>query len=164
MWAVAYTHAQKETVAQQQLMQQNFEVYLPCFAKKVTHARKTRTIKKPLFPRYLFLHINNNQSWRCINSTRGIQYLLLNTNLTPKTIPALFLKSLKQQEDDDGLIQTAFSNPLQPGAPVLIQTGSFNGQVANVISLSDEGRVKILLDILGSSTMLEVPNNHIEAI
>ena len=78
-WFVAHTHPLKEIIAQQHLLEQGFEVYLPRFKKIRRHARKVEEVLVPLFPRYIFIGMNMEVArWRSVNGTRGVSYLLTN--------------------------------------------------------------------------------------
>ena len=57
-WYVVYAQAQKELVAHQNLIKQGFAAYLPRYRKNCRHARRTYTVMAPLFPRYLFVHMD----------------------------------------------------------------------------------------------------------
>ena len=162
MWAVAYTHSQKEFFAKVHIEQQGFKTYLPCYQKKIKRGNSLTT--KVLFPRYLFVQINDQQNWRPILSTRGVQTLLLSSKLKPQTISDPFISELKSLENDSGFIDVKTASDLKPGANIKINEGSFVGQVGTIISMSDNDRIKVLVDILGTSTEIEIFEKTVDTI
>ena len=59
------------------LRRQGFTTYTPRLLKQRRHARKTETVCRPLFPRYVFVLIDHtNQGWHAIRSTFGVVSLV----------------------------------------------------------------------------------------
>ena len=61
-WYIIHTLVNNETKALYNLSRQNFLVYMPKYKKVINHARKIKTVFKPLFPRYLFVHFDINNA------------------------------------------------------------------------------------------------------
>ena len=60
-WFVVQTQVNSEQIAAANIKQKGFEVYYPNFFKTISHARKTKKVIKPLFPRYIFVSFNKNK-------------------------------------------------------------------------------------------------------
>ena len=76
-WYVAKTHPNGEQKALFHLQRQGFDVYLPRYLRRVSHARRISWQPRPLFPTYLFVSITGpDQRWRAINSTVGVAHLI----------------------------------------------------------------------------------------
>ena len=72
-WFVAKTRPNGEQKALFHLRRQGFDVYLPQFVRRISHARRISWQPRPLFPSYLFVAMSEaQQRWRAINSTIGI--------------------------------------------------------------------------------------------
>ena len=54
-WFLAYTKPRFESVAQVNLQQQGFDVYLPMYKKFKTTETGSVSVFEPMFPRYLFI-------------------------------------------------------------------------------------------------------------
>ena len=75
-WYVTKTHPNGEQKASFHLQRQGFDVYLPRYLRRVSHARRISWQPRPLFPTYLFVSITGpDQRWRAINSTVGVAHL-----------------------------------------------------------------------------------------
>src|SRR5258708_5439855 len=69
-WYAVHTLPHSERRAQIQLRNQEFRTFLPQRLKTVRHARKSRTVHAPYFPRYLFVALNlSKHQWRSVNGT-----------------------------------------------------------------------------------------------
>ena len=64
-WYVVQTKVNAEAKAGRNLIRQGFEIYLPRYLKRRSHARKIEKVAAPLFPRYLFVSVDMaKQRWR----------------------------------------------------------------------------------------------------
>src|SRR3546814_4907858 len=67
-WYVAQTQAQGEERARLNLERQGFRTYLPRYRRERRHARRRDVVQAPLFPGYIFIELDLEQSpWRSIN-------------------------------------------------------------------------------------------------
>jgi transcriptional antiterminator RfaH len=148
-WYVVQTQVNGELKAAQNLLRQGFAIYLPRYLKRRRHARKTDLIAKPLFPRYLFVRIDNaTQRWRSIQSTIGVARLVCNGE-EPAKLPDVIVPALRRSEDDKGFIVIGSKPALAPGDRVRVLDGAFMDSAGLFDSLVDRDRVSILLDLLG---------------
>ena len=77
-WFLVYARPKGEATARLNLAAQGFRAFLPQVRKTVRHARQLRTVRAPLFPRYLFVELDlARDRWLSIRSTIGVQTSLL---------------------------------------------------------------------------------------
>ena len=163
-WYVAHTQSLKERVAQHHLIDQGFEVYLPCFKKIRRHARKADEVLTPLFPRYLFIGMDmETASWRRINGTRGISYLLMSQDNCPASIPLNVIENLKSQEISSGIVPVASLISFSKGDKVRVLEGAFQDQIGTFETLDHKSRVQILLSFLGREMKVSLPLYVVDA-
>jgi transcription elongation factor/antiterminator RfaH len=154
-WYVARTLAQREVYAAQQLANQEFRAFVPCYWKNRRHARKVETISAPLFPRYIFVIIDRTRDrWRSINGTLGVDRLLMQ-GAEPLAVPPGVVENLIQAADDSGNLR--FDHNLEVGQAVKVTAGVFAELVGQLERLDDNGRVRVLLDILGGKVRVSIP-------
>jgi transcriptional antiterminator RfaH len=162
-WFVAHTHPLKELIAQQHLLEQGFEVYLPRFKKIRRHARKVEEVLAPLFPRYIFIGMDMEIArWRSVNGTRGISYLLTNDD-HPARVPNCVIQNLKACEVTDGIVPVNSLIAFTKGDKVRVLEGAFQDQVATFQTLDDKQRVQLLLSFMGREMQLSLPTYAVEA-
>jgi transcriptional antiterminator RfaH len=147
------------------LTNQGFHCFLPHVLQLRSHARKTRLVLVPLFPRYLFVRLDLNVTrWRAINGTRGVVSLLAN-GPHPLPVPHGLVEMLFAKCDSRNAISLTAMGALAKGLRVRIKSGAFSGQMGEVTGTFAEGRdrVRVLLTLLGVETELQLPSYAIEA-
>jgi transcriptional antiterminator RfaH len=154
-WYVARTLPQREGYAARQLANQGFRAFVPRYWKNRKHARKVETVSAPLFPRYIFIVIDRTRNrWRSINGTLGIDRLLTYGG-EPQAVPIGVVEKLMATADAQGNIRFDFR--LREGQAVKITAGPFADLVGQLERLDDNGRVRVLLEILGGKVRVTLP-------
>lgn len=163
-WCVAHTQPLKEVIAQQHLLDQGYEVYMPRFKKTIRHARKVEEKLVPLFPRYIFVGIDMDVAgWRSVNGTRGVSHLLMSNDLTPAIVQAQIIDDLRAQEIGDGIVPVASLVNFVKGEKVRILDGAFADQTAIFESMDDKSRIQLLLTFMGKEIKMTLPTHAVEA-
>ena len=146
-WCVIHTQPHRERRADTHLKNQGFRSFLPLHGKTVRHARQFRTTLAPLFPRYLFVEIViGRDRWTSIRGTFGVSHLMMDGEV-PRAVPRGIVEALLQVSNAAG--EVSLGPTLVPGQSVRIATGPFAGLIGKLAALDDNGRVKVLLDVLG---------------
>jgi len=156
-WYVARTLPQRELQAATQLKNQEFRAFVPRYWKNRRHARKVETVSAPLFPRYLFVILNRSvDRWRSINGTFGIERLLMQGG-EPLPAPRGVVESLIAAADSGGNVH--FDAELKEGQRVKVTAGVFAEFVGQLERLDDNGRVRVLLEIMGGKVRVALPQS-----
>jgi transcriptional antiterminator RfaH len=154
-WYVAETLPRAELISQRNLRRQGFHCFCPRLRKTRRHARKVDEVLVPLFPGYVFVRFDRHQdSWRSINGTIGVKRLIGASLATPQTMPEPVIDALLARCDDEVL--DGFFQCLDPGQDVRLGSGPFADLVGKVVKLEANGRVRVLLDLLGGRTPIDV--------
>lgn len=108
------------------------------------HARQSQTKAAPLFPGYLLVAFDPTiDRWRSIRGTRGVIRLLAAGD-SPLRLPFGVAEALgAPPEARDAVV------PPVEDEPVRLTSGPFAGLVGQLIRLDSNGRVEVLLRILG---------------
>lgn len=147
---------QQEAIAAVNLSRQGYENYCPKFATKQVNKP---TIIRPLFPRYIFILID--QFWSSILGTRGISRVLLGDN-GPATLPETVITELKSREQH-GLVTLMSPPKFRPGDPVKTDAGPLVGHALVYEGMSSHDRVRVLADLLGRKVIIELPEKSLIA-
>ena len=135
-------------MALEHLRRQGYAAYLPKCLKWRRHARRKERVARPLFPRYLFVTLDLvQQRWRPILSTIGVCDLLRHGD-APAPVPVGLVEEIQDSERHGALDQTR-AHKLRVGDEVRIASGAFAELVGQVCEATDQGRVYVLLDLLG---------------
>jgi transcriptional antiterminator RfaH len=162
-WYVVHTQMNAEMKAARNLVRQGFDIYLPKFLKRRSHARKVEKVAAPLFPRYLFVCVDiTAQRWRSIQSTFGVSHFVSN-GPHPTPVADNVLCVLKAREDANGFIQLDQRPRFVPGEKVRVLSGPFSDNLALFDGMGDRDRVAILLDLLGRKVRVSIDVEMIAA-
>jgi transcription elongation factor/antiterminator RfaH len=160
-WYVAQTQPRAESRAIIHLERQGYHVFCPRYRKTVRHARKATSVLAPLFPNYLFLHLDVTQGpWRAVNGTRGVARLITQGE-SPQPVPQGIVEDLLARTRDDGAMD--WTPIFRIGQTVRIADGPFANFVGKLERLDAAGRVRVLLDLLGRSVSVALPREALTA-
>jgi transcriptional antiterminator RfaH len=163
-WYVVHTHAHCESKAAAHLRRQEYTVYLPNLLKKIRHARRVDLVRKPLFPRYLFVRMDIEQApWRAIRSTIGVAGLV-STCDHPMPVPLGIIEQIQASEDADGIVRLRSADHFRHGQLVEITDGALDGLQGLVETTTDEERVTLLLTLLGREIRVRVSPEMLRAV
>lgn len=162
MWIAVSTHPSREMLAIDNLRRQGYDTYCPMVEKKIRHARTAQTVRRPLFPGYVFAWINEDvQGWRAIQSSFGVRHVV-SFDARPARVPDRFIAALRAQEVDGVMPCAPLAATLPAGAAVLVKTGIFKDMVARVLFCRAQDRVLVMLDLLKRSVQVEIPADCLE--
>jgi len=148
-WFLVHTQPKSEQKAKWHLGAQGFRTYLPQIEKTVRHARQLRTVRAPLFPRYLFVILDlERDRWLSVRSTIGVSRLFTRQDGRPVPVPTGIVESLIERSDGK---LTRLDAGLVAGQQVCILSGPFADFVGTLERLDDAGRVKVLLEMMGTT-------------
>ncbi len=163
-WYVVHTHALKEATAAGHLRRQGFDAYVPMFKKTRRHARKTDVVRRPLFPRYIFVRMDlQSDQWRKVRSTVGV-VSLVSAGDRPMPLDDAVVAAIKAREDSDGCVRVNAPDSFQRGQPVRVSDGPFVDQYGLFDGVTDSERVIVLLNLLGREVRVQVSLQQVRKV
>jgi transcriptional antiterminator RfaH len=161
-WFVVQTNPKEENLAYLVLSKQDIPIYQPFMEKFVFHARKKTLKQYPLFPNYIFVNIApTEEEFHKIRWSRGVRRILID-NYQPIPIEEEFITSLQiLQDKDTGIIKKPVE--FAPGDLVRINSGPMKDLYGVFEEWgSDEGRVKILIQMVNNRAKVVMHSSLIE--
>lgn len=157
-WYCARTQPKHEHIAAANLTcRLGLEVFHPRLRLERATRRGVVRVVEPLFPCYLFVRCNLNQSLDQIRYTNGISTLVHFGHRIPIVADEV-VEDLRQCFDSEE--QMEVEDHLKPGTEVTVAEGALLGSHGLVVrTLPAKHRVQILLDFLGRTTVAEVDRN-----
>lgn len=157
-WYLITSKPHKDAYAEEQLINQGYEVYRP--VAKYLCTRKKIQIVESLFPRYLFIKLEAGiDDWGPIRSTRGVQGIV-KFGVGPAKVGDELINEIRSREDS--LYERAIDlDRFQEGQVVIIDTGPFSGLNGLFSKYAGDHRVIILMDLLGRQTSLTITSSEI---
>lgn len=160
-WYALAVQPRKESYVAQQLRHDGFPIACPRYLKVVRHARKTRRIFAPLFPGYLFVQLEMNaKRWRQVNWVSG-SIGLVKFGDHPIPLEPHFAESFILPLQNNDVIE--FNHRLKKGDRVTAVGGPFDRCMGEVIAMSEDKRVKILMDALNRKVETTLPTASVIA-
>ena len=153
-WYLVHTLPHCERRAQLHLRAQGFRTHFPTIQKTIRHARQLRTVRAPLFPRYIFLILDlGRDRWLSAWSTVGVSSLYACEN-RPVPVPEGVVETLIANSDEANL--ALFASGLTTGQSVRVLSGPFANFVGKLERLDSAGRVRVLLEIMGTAVPVAI--------
>ena len=148
-WYLVHTQPNSERRAKLHLGGQGFRTHFPTIQKTIRHARQLRTVRAPLFPRYIFLILDlGRDRWLSVQSTVGVS-CLYSCEDRPVPVPEGIVETLIANTDEANL--ALFTSGLTTGQSVRILSGPFANFVGRLERLDAAGRIRVLLDMMGTA-------------
>jgi transcriptional antiterminator RfaH len=151
-------------MATAQLRRQGYQVFFPAVAKQVQHARKIIVRQVSMFQSYIFVQFNQKvDRWTPINGTIGVKSLVM-CGSQPALLPIGFIESLGMELAGKATVPERKFSPIELGAVIKIEDGPLKGLLGTFEGMSETTRVRVLLDILGGQTSVELWRADIKAM
>ena len=156
-WCVVETVGGKEALLASEIVRVGLSAYWPRYPVMMRansySPNKKKRVMKSLFPGYVFAGFIG-QTWRRVCGLPGGRQVLEAGFERPALIPLEFLRRLLGSEPElaHNLARARRAFGFKVGDQVRIVDGPFQGLYAKLRELDDDGRISILLDILGGAT------------
>jgi len=155
-WYIAYCNARAEAAAAARLTELGFQTLYLHYAATTRHARKTRHVIRPLYPRYIFVGLSPTQGLYSVNSAQGVSQVL-KVGEAPVAVPAAVMGELFAKGDAAGLVsgidEPAKRRLFKTRQRIRVDIGPFLGFIGQVES--DSGKeVRVWLEILKRRTLV----------
>ncbi|MEW6326648.1 MAG: transcription termination/antitermination NusG family protein [Thermodesulfobacteriota bacterium] len=167
-WYVIQTKPREEDRAAFFLRQVGIEIYFPkmevCIMTRLraTHGQagtKATMARKPLFPNYIFAHLDAGKDLFKVSWTKGVQKVLPES---PRPIPLdeAVMESIKSLAGKDNVVR---KRNFKKNDRIRVIRGPMR-DVMGIFEnwVSDQGRVRILLDLINYQARLELHHSLIE--
>ena len=160
-WYAVQCQPNRERTAAFHLANQGFSVFLPLREKARRHARRIDTVRVPLFPGYLFVCLDlDRDRWRSIGGTIGVVRLVMHGE-RPSPAPYGVVESLIEACNDEQIFH--WQCELKPGQEIRVINGPFAELFGQLETMTDSGRLRVLLNIMGGQRPVLLPAEQVVA-
>ncbi len=155
-WYLVYCKAKQEDTAASGLEEQGYRVYLPKLAARRRRSQGMVNVVQPLFPRYLFVALTDNeQSISPVQSTAGVSNLV-RFGIDYTVVRQYMIEALQAREDPETGHHRISELNLRQGDQVHIHSGAFAGIEGVFEAHSGQDRVIVLFELLGRQIPTEI--------
>jgi transcriptional antiterminator RfaH len=157
-WFVISTKVRREHVACEHLARRGVESFLP----RILEHRRGQPRIAPLFPGYLFVHIDLLRQYFDVVWAPGVQKFVAFGSL-PCPLDDTVLEFLRVRTGADGVLRPV--RVLNVGDTVRVNEGPFAGLMGIIENPgSSRGRVQVLMELLRRQTRVELPQEIVERV
>jgi transcription elongation factor/antiterminator RfaH len=159
-WFVISSKVRREEFAQDQLDRRGVETFLPRILEP--GRLRVKPAVAPLFPSYLFVHIDLEQQYFDVVWTPGVRKFI-GFGALPCPVDDAVIDFLHARMGQEGVLR---AEPVfKPGDLVRIKRGPFEGLVGIIENPGcGRGRVRVLMELLRRQTKVEVPQQIVERV
>ena len=159
-WYVVYTKPSAEDMARDHIERKEISVFLPKIREYHYSSKGKQAKIKPLFPNYLFAHMNYPDDYYKVIWAKGVRRIVGN-GAEPIPLDDSIVDFLKTQTKEKGFIQPL--SQLKMGDAVRVRNGPLAGFIGIIDgSIDEKGRIKVLMDFLKQGARIEVPYSYLE--
>ena len=169
-WYVLACEVRQEATAEVQLKARGIPAYCPQEPKSIRqNYHKRRIIMRPMLTGYILAAWNGTpKQWRRIHGVPGARRIL-KVNDRPANVPDAVITYLKQKEDD---AREQFKRGRRASLEMkigdlvqIIEHSAFSGLFGRISSFHDaKNRIRLLVDLFGRLTPLEVSAKQVRAL
>jgi transcriptional antiterminator NusG len=133
-----------------------------------TKAGKRKVVKRKLYPGYILVNMAvSDESWFVVRETSGIGDFTGSagkpTPMEPKDVERILRSSKVLPEEEGAGVKTTI--PFKVGDRVRVKEGYFQNFEGDVSEIDEaHGRVKVMINIFGRATPVEIDHWQIEAV
>jgi len=161
IWTLVYTKAKQEIRAKKHLENQGFQVFLPIISIEQGSKKSISEKLEAMFPRYIFIKLNQEDDWSCIRSTIGVSKVIFFGQRIAQ-VPNQLITYLQSKSDKAGVFkQKKIKRDFEKGEKIIIKKGAFQGMEAIFISKNSKDRVRLLLNFTNQLTAAELPASNV---
>lgn len=159
-WFAAYTTARHEKNVARHLGGRHIESFLPLYTSVRRWKNGCRLpIDKPLFPGYIFVHIERRESVKVLQVPGVVS--IVSAGREPSPLPSAEIESLRTALPQLRIEPHAY---LVVGERVQITAGSLAGMIGVLIRKKNDLRVVLTLDLIQQSVAVEIDADQIEPL
>ncbi len=138
----------------------SLEVFCPQIRFRRKTVRGPVWFQEAMFPGYIFVRFGMTEMKRSVGHTPGVLNIpFFGGRYVP--VPDDVIESLRRDLDEEGAVDAGL--PLEVGDETTVMDGSMRGLKVKVIKVMPaEGRVAVLLELLGTLVEAEFPSNALE--
>jgi len=161
-WYVIQTKPHKQEQAATYLLSKQLETFNPRMKQVSAKKGKIFTAIKPLFPNYLFCRFSYEKDYSILKWGRGITRIV-QFGSYPTPVSDQVINFIRERTDRDNIVKKAIH--LHSKDKVRITSGPLKDLIGIFDRwVSDSDRVRILLDLVGHGSALELHYSMVEKI
>ncbi|MDG2081978.1 MAG: UpxY family transcription antiterminator [Bacteroidales bacterium] len=157
-WYAIYVKSRAEKKVALELEYNNIDYYLPLIKRLKQWSDRRKWVEGPLFNSYIFVHINKDEYYKTLNTLGVVKYITFDG--TAVSIPEQQIMAIKlylEDKDPDNINESDWT----PGRKVEIISGSLSGLQGELIEINGKSKVKVEIEAVNESLVIQIPRNKL---
>ena len=160
-WVAVWTMSRHEKLVHDHLKEKEVEVFLPLVEVPSTRKDRKQMIQVPVFPGYLFAHIEPNNGY-AVKTTRGVVAVVGPSPSQYSFVPDAEIDAVRTMVESRLTIDPY--PYLTVGSPIRVKSGPLQGLEGILVQKRGKFRVVVSVNLLGKSISAEVSAEQIEKL
>lgn len=163
-WVAVMTYSNAETLVAEKFRdgEPPIEYYLPMLAGKDKRFKKNPLPEKPMFPCYLFAHINNKQIYQT-RTTKGVIYIVSSQHSIIE-VPEREIEAVRMFEATQRKFFLHETSQLMKGARARITEGEFAGLEGVLVKGCKDGNFSVSISVMNISFVIHARRDELRPV
>ena len=163
LWYVIQTKPKKEEEAKSYLTMKGLEIFNPLMENFLIRNGSLNKELKPLFPGYMFGKFDLEQDYSLVRWGRGVKKVLSLGGGYPTPLAEEIIEVIKRRTDSHGIVRKSYH--FEANDRIRIKSGPLKDLLGIFERwVSDNDRVRILLNLIGYQPAVEMHYSMIEKV
>jgi transcription antitermination factor NusG len=158
-WYLIYTKPRQEKKVYTRLSELKVTSFLPTKRTLRTWHDRRKFVEEPLFPSYVFVYLNNMQSYyHGIDADGALHYV--KTGKKMALVSDAVVNNIKLCTDRAEEIEVT-DNTFVPGRKLVISHGALTGLACEVVQCNNKEKLLVRVDLLQRSILLTISEDYL---
>ena len=160
-WYAIYTKPRNEKRVNELLTEQSIQNYLPLIKTVRQWSDRRKIVELPLFPSYLFVHINDKEYFHVIKTQGIVKFIIFENRRI--VVPDYQIEAIRKYIETG---EESIDNPenYSVGKIVRVTRGSMKGLTGKLVQILGKQRVRVEIESVRQSLFIKIPLGNLEII
>lgn len=154
-WYAVYTKSRSEKMVDKLLKEKDIDCYLPLQKVLKQWSDRKKWVEEPLIRSYIFVHIADDREYLNVLQTDGTVKFVTFAGKAAK-IPEKQIDNIKLLLASEEELEVT-AEKFEPGMEIKVHAGPLKGLEGSLIEMRGKNRVKVELEAIGQSILVEIP-------
>ncbi len=160
-WYAIYVKSRAEKSVAKELEYAEVEHYLPLIKRLKQWSDRKKWVEEPLFRSYLFVYIEQAQYYTVLQTAGVVKYITFEKKAVP--IPPQQIEAIKYYLNEKDPEQLS-AEDWKEGKKVEIISGGMTGLYGELIEIKNKHRVKVEIEVVGQTLLVQVPKSKLRLV
>lgn len=161
-WYALYTRSRTEKKVYAELIHREINAFLPLHKTIRQWSDRKKTVEVPLFNSYIFVNIPEKDYLKALQVTGVVKFVTFEGKAVP--IPPQQIEAIKAYIGEGTPEYSIDASDLESGVSIEITRGPMMGLTGILLTLQGKNRVKVEIDCVGQSLIIDVPRTSLRKV